>query len=1661
MHVNPRVIIATIAVAVATFLFSLVAPPLLSLIPTDTAHAQQQTGPKIDIDFNPGHTVREGEEINFTLTFSGLDGSTDLTYDVEVVTSGDSDIPLCEGTGAGTDLALGSYSGATTTATGTVPATCTPRKYVLVVTLKDGSGEDLTRSASGFRVQEFREWELPGTQPTSPAGLWGENVDEVVDGKRHIYTLLHLVDSVTGTVYVYRVRDQTEGHREDALTFVKTYQLSGTNAPWGIASDSTSTWVANDGTDAVTVYSKADPGERISEDEFSLSATNTAPRGIQSDFVTDDYRRVYIVDSDADKIFYYHYDKSPGSTSTGFTHVPEHDLHIPETTSPTGLFFDTFTMYVADEQDDKIYAYRDYPLGEGGFKPAPDYDINDLDRVGNEDPAGVWVDYTWVYVVDSEDKKIYAYEYPRHPYSPMIISGPPSITIPENSTTTGRIFTATDPNPRDFGHPTRSRASLRVHTVHTGHTIFDLDKTRDISTSTAEFELIFSTSSLRYYEDPNYENPKDANEDNIYELLIQGGGIAHAPHSYFPLKVEITDVKPEKPYFWEKPVTLRVADSKGRGHHINPPVEAVNPDNEDTHIYTLGGDDAASFNISASIGYIIVDTDLDYDTKDSYSVTVSIRDGEGPATSTVDDTVNVTIEVFKGPEITGPTSKDFAENDTSDVATFTATNPGSEKLEWSLEGDDAGDFTIATTSSGATLRFATTPNFENADDDDADNDYEITVVAESGSLRGDLEVTVTVTDENEKPSFSSSQTSRNVDEGDVSGRDVGAPVTAYDPDNGATLTYSLAGTDASSFDIDDSNGQILTKDALDFEGTQTFSVIVEVRDSEDADGNADSDTDDTIEVTINVQAVNEPPVLTGTTTFDYLENGSDPVGTFTATDPEGLNIIWGLSGDDKDEFTIAGGSLRFNSSPNYEDETLYIVVVEASDGTSTSTLPVVVRILDVDETPVVSGDTSPEFAENGSGTVTTYEDGDPEQGFITWFLAGDDADSMDISSGGDLTFNSPPDHEAQEFYRVIVQAFDGNSTGTLPVVVTVTDGNEDPEFPMATTSRSVEENAEPNADVGLPMVADDPDDGDTLIYTLSGTDALLFSIGADGQITAKSSLDSDVRATYEVTVEVHDGRAADGSPSTTIDDTIVVTIMVSDVNEPPTLTGTTTVSIAENSGTNVATYSADDPERGTLTWDLSGDDFDDFDITGGVLTFKTMPDREAATDKNTDNVYHVTVEVTDGNNTVTRDVTVTVTDVNEAPAFPSTEDGQRSVVENTNPGQPVGDPVAADDPDEGAVLTYILSGTDASSFDIDSSSGQILTKDDLDEDTKPSYTVIVDVHDGKADDGSVSTTTDDSITIDITVTGINEPPVIAGDAATEYAENDSSTVATYTVADPEHGQVTLALSGDDEDDFTITQSGVLEFASSPDFETPTDDGRNNVYNVNVLAGDGTSTTTHAVTVTVTDVNEAPEFPSTETGNRSVEENTLPGNPVGVPVAATDPEMDSLTYTLSGSDADSFDIDQSTGQIKTKAALDADTKHIYVMAVEVHDGKDPDGSTSTSTDITIPVLITVTNINESPTVTGTTSTEYAENDISSVETYLYDDEESDPVTWSLSGVDEDNFTITQSGELSFASSPDYEDPTDSNRQNDYVVNVLAADGTSTTTYPVAVTVTKRE
>ncbi len=97
-------------------------------------------------------------------------------------------------------------------------------------------------------------------------------------------------------------------------------------------------------------------------------------------------------------------------------------------------------------------------------------------------------------------------------------------------------------------------------------------------------------------------------------------------------------------------------------------------------------------------------------------------------------------------------------------------------------------------------------------------------------------------------------------------------------------------------------------------------------------------------------------------------------------------------------------------------------------------------------------------------------------------------------------------------------------------------------------------------------------------------------------------------------------------------------------NNPPSITNTNmNISVVENQ-TSAFTVNATDPNGDTLTYSLSGDDASLLSISNqGVVTFNTAPDFENPSDGDTDNVYKITVTVSDGSLNATANFEVTVT----------------------------------------------------------------------------------------------------------------------------------------------------------------------------------------------------------------------------------------------------------------------------------------------------------------------------------------------------------------------------------------------------------------------------------
>ena len=822
---------------------------------------------------------------------------------------------------------------------------------------------------------------------------------------------------------------------------------------------------------------------------------------------------------------------------------------------------------------------------------------------------------------------------------------------------------------------------------------------------------------------------------------------------------------------------------------------------------------------------------------------------------------------------------------------------------------------------------------------------------------------------NDDPEFPSTTTTRSVDENTGAGQSIRDPVAAAD-DDGDALTYSLSGTDADSFAIDPGNGQLQTKAALDHEGDDSYTVIVGVSDGKDADRNADSAVDDTITVHINVADIDEPPVITGPERGgDYPENSSISrrVGRYTATDPEGAGVTWSaLSGRDADAFDLSNaGVLTFRTSPDYEDQTEYRVRLNAYDGDLTGMLDLVVTIADVNEPPVVarsSGTGAFSIVENSGTAGGSFTATDPERGAVTWSLArsGDHARFAIDANDGVLSLKEAPDYESDDLgadkaYHVTVRAAEQDDadplttelTGSLPVTVRVTDVNEAPTL-TGNLTPGVRENT---TAVGT-YSATDPERV-TITWSLPGAGADDFTISSGGALAFTSAPDYEARTQHSVTV-----RASDGPHDVDRD----VTVTVTDVDEREALALSDRrplIGIAYTAAFEEGT--GDAVQSPTWAWARSTSKTSGFTTIGGATGATYLP---AGADR--DHYLRVTASYDDGHgtkslSTVSDFATQPDSGTNTPPTFPSPlfTGGVMglSVREDATRGTLVGTAPQATDA-ENDPLRYSLEVSGVSGdppFEINAVSRQIRVAAGapLDHEKRGTYSVTV-----TAEDDFNATAT---ATFDITIVDVNEPPVAVADPSVTTAED---TAVTFDVlandTDPDAGD-TLSVAGAAQ-----PRRGRVEVDATTQRLTYTPaEHDHGTYTFGYAASDGSLTSTRAlVTVTITPVNDAPEF-AAGTATRTVSESAGPGDPVGAAVTATDVDHPDLTYRLAG--APDFVIDGATGQIRVAPGVTLDREDTPSYTATVTTSDDAGGADS------IIVTITIDNVNDPPVAANDTVT----------------------------------------------------------------------------------------
>ena len=269
-----------------------------------------------------------------------------------------------------------------------------------------------------------------------------------------------------------------------------------------------------------------------------------------------------------------------------------------------------------------------------------------------------------------------------------------------------------------------------------------------------------------------------------------------------------------------------------------------------------------------------------------------------------------------------------------------------------------------------------------------------------------------------------------------------------------------------------------------------------------------------------------------------------------------------------------------------------------------------------------------------------------------------------------------------------------------------------------------------------------------------------------------------------------------------------------------------------------------------INYSISGGaDSSAFSLIGSRLSLSGLKNYESPDDSNTDGVYEVTLLASTQGASATKSVYVRLLDINDAPTFDTdsisdVEENQSAVVT-----------LAASDEDSNTTLTYALVDSSSSKDDallsIDSSTGVVTFL------TAPNFEVPGDIgsdntytFDATVSDGTVTTTG----TFSFSVVNVNEAPSISTGSAQSYTENSAATIS-ISASDVDAGSsLTYSVSGTDSALFSISTSGVLSFATAPDFESPTDSGANNVYNVTVGVSDGALSSSVSLVITI--VNDA-------------------------------------------------------------------------------------------------------------------------------------------------------------------------------------------------------------
>jgi PKD repeat protein len=377
---------------------------------------------------------------------------------------------------------------------------------------------------------------------------------------------------------------------------------------------------------------------------------------------------------------------------------------------------------------------------------------------------------------------------------------------------------------------------------------------------------------------------------------------------------------------------------------------------------------------------------------------------------------------------------------------------------------------------------------------------------------------------------------------------------------------------------------------------------------------------------------------------------------------------------------------------------------------------------------------------------------------------------------------------------------------------------------------------------------------------------------------------------------------------------------------------------------------------------------------------------------------------------------MTGTEVNDAPILGAI--GNQTIAE----GSPLSFTATATDADLPAQsLSYSLAGAPAGAT-INATTGAF-SWTPTEAQGPGSYSFDILVSDGTATD---------SETITVTVTEVNDAPILGPIGNQTIAEGSPlSFTATATDADLPAQSLSFSLAG--------APAGATINATTGAFSwTPTEAQGPGSYSFDVLVSDGALTDSETITVTVTEVNDAPILAAI--GNQTIAE----GSPLSFTATATDADLpaQSLSYSLAGAPAGAT-INATTGAFSW-TPTEAQGPGSYSFDILVSDGTLTDSET---------ITVTVTEVNDAPILGPIGAQTIAEGALLTFTASATDaDLPAQSLSYSLAGAPAGATINATTGAFSWT-------PTEAQGPGSYSFDILVSDGTATDSETITVTVTE--